>query len=92
MRIKKRTKETKVPSVNYSLGIDFSCKVIECRKAAPNVCNAKDSAMCRVKYFRLRVDLESRKRRVRWSRGCRRWSRSGLHVVDNNGDGARLSQ
>jgi hypothetical protein len=64
----KRTKETKVASVNDGDGIGVSGHIVERVESTSNVCDAKNTAMRGIKNVGLGVDLRRRPWKRRRSR------------------------
>ncbi len=84
-----RSEEAKVACVNDCRCIRFPCEVIECRKAATDVCNAEDSALRGIEDFCLGIYLVLRLG-VWGSRGTggrRGRARKGLHFEEEGGEG-----
>lgn len=80
----KRTKEAKVPGVNDCRCIRFPREVVECRKAATDVCYAEDPALRGIEDFCLGIYL------ILWlgvrggggTGGRRGRARQGLHFEE----------
>lgn len=79
-----RTKEAKVPGVNDCRCIRFPREVIECRKAATDVCYAEDPALSGIEDFCLGIYLILRLGVGRGGGTGRRGSRAreGLHFEE----------